>query len=233
MDTMKKLLFITFVTLAFSFTAFAQEPGEGDIQFWHETTVTIPVYKTTDSKGKKSERVNLFFNGVLRFGGNLTQAVDERAGFGIEFKPNKWLTLTPSYLFRRDQPIVGRHGQENRLRFAVTLEKKFAKFTLKDRNLVERRFRRNVADSTRYRNRLGISIPVLKDKKEIFSFFVNDEVYYDFLAKHWTRNEFSPGISRKINKNLTTEFFYMLQTNRSLPLKRINAFGVNLRIKLD
>lgn len=234
---MKKLFLFSFFTILLC-PLFAHSQAvarESDIQFWHETTVTIPIYKTKDSKGKETEKISVFFNGVLRFGGNISRLMDERAGFGIDFKVNKYLTLTPSYLYRTEQPAPGRHEQESRLRFAGTLEKKFAHFSIKDRNLVEYRLRRNVPNSTRYRNRFTFTVPILKEKKELFSIYASDEIYFDFRAKRWSRNEFSPGISKKFSKNLTMDFFYLLQTSirSSTTPKRVSAFGINVKIKVD
>ena len=113
------------------------------------------------------------------------------------------------------------------------LEKKFKKFSIRDRNLIEYRFRNSRSDSVRYRNRFQISYPVLKKGKEYFTPYAMDEVFYDFQAKAWTRNEFTAGISKKINSHLTAEFFYLLRNNKGNTLKYVNVFGVNLKIRVD
>lgn len=175
----------------------------------------------------------MIFYGTLRFGRNLTHFVDERIGFGIELRANKYLTFTPSYIYRADQPFAGRKEYETRLRFDVGLEKKFKSFSIKDRNRIEQRFRNSRADSTRYRNKFQLIIPVKKDGKENFAPFVANEVYYEFQSKRLTRNEFSAGIAKKFNPHFTAEFFYLLQNNRGNILKYVNAIGVNLKFKID
>lgn len=233
---MKIFSFIFLALLSLEISVFSQSasaPPTDDVQLWNETTVIFPLYKTVNAKGKQSERISLFFNGVLRLGRNVSHFTDERIGFGFDFKVNKYLSFTPAYLYVAAQPYRGRREFENRLRFSVTLEKKFKKFSVRDRNLYEYRFRNSRPDSSRYRNKFQFSLPVLKDGKEYFTPFAADEVYYDFRAKSWTRNDFSVGIGKKFNKNLSADFFYLLRNNKGNVLKYVNAFGVNLKIKID
>ncbi len=231
---MNKLLITVLFLLPFSFIeSSAQSPPVEDVQFWNETSVSFPIYKTENSKGEKTERVGMFFNGVMRVGDNVSRPVDKRLGFGFDFKINRYVGLTTSYLYAAGTPVRGRREYETRLRFAVNLERKFKKFSLRNRNLVEYRFRNGRDDSTRYRNRTQFSYPILKNGKEFFTPYAMDEVFYDFLPKQWTRNEITGGVSKKINKNLTTEFFYTLRNNRGNTLKYVNIFGVNLKFRID
>ena len=227
--------FTLFALLLFSnvFVFSQAEPPETDFQIWNDTTVTIPLIKTTDSAGKETEKLNLLINGTLRFGGNATRFADERIGFGFEIPVNKYLTLTPNYLYRAGQPYKGRKEYEHRVRFDATIGKKWSKFSLRDRNRIEYRIRNSGSDSVRYRNRLTLSVPVVKDKKELFAPFVATEPFYDFKAKQWTRNEFSAGISKTFTDNYSADFYYLLQNNRGNVLRKLNVFGINFKIKID
>lgn len=231
---MRLFLFFSFVFFCSNSTFSQIIPPRNDSQFWNETQFIIPLKKEKDEKGKEFDRIALNVTTTLRVGRNWTYLVDERIGFGFDFKVNKYLTLAPSYLYRADQPYVGKSERESRFRFAATLEKKFSKFSIKNRNLIEYRDRyRNVANSTRFRNKTTLSIPLTKDKKEIFTPFIADEPYYDFLVKGWTRNEFSAGISKKFNQNFSADFFYLYQRNRGNILKNVNAFGLYLKFRID
>lgn len=229
-----KLLFSIFILIFQFLTVFGQStPPRNESQFWNETQFIIPLKIEKDSKGKEFDRVSLIISGTLRIGRNWQHLVDERIGFGFDFKINKYLTLSPSYLYREDQPYSGKKEKESRFRFAATLEKKFNNFSLKNRNLVEYRYRYlNIANSTRYRNKLIFSIPILKEKKELFTPFIADEVYYDFSTKAWTRNEISGGITKKLNNKFSADFFYLYQRNRGNTLKNIHAAGINLKLRL-
>jgi hypothetical protein len=223
------LLFLSILPLS----VFSQSFPQTDTQSWNDLTITKPIIKTKDKKGKNFERVSFFFTATLRIGNQVKTIVDERIGFGFDFKINHFLTLTPSYLYRTNKPNLNSREYESRIRLAATLERKWAKFSIKDRNLVEYRMRNSHADSTRYRNKFTFSYPILRDEKELFAPFVADEPYYDFSAKHWTRNELSIGITRKFTHNFSTDFYYLRQDNRSGLPKALNVFGVGFKVKID
>lgn len=231
---MKLTLFFLLLIFA-SVSNFSQTTApRNDSQFWNDTQFTIPLKKEKDEKGKEFDRIALVVTTTLRLGRNWHQLVDERIGLGFDFKINKFLTLTPSYLFRAEQPFAGRNASESRYRFTATLEKKFSRFSIKNRNLVEYRDRyRGVANSTRYRNRFTFTVPITKNKKELFSPFIQDEVYYDFSAKAWARNEISVGITKKFTNNFSADFFYLYRRDRPTTLKNINVVGINLKFRID
>lgn len=212
----------------------AQSSDNNDIQFWNETQITFPLIKKDDGSGKKTEKLSFFINGNLRFGKNISKFVDERIGFGFNYRINKHVTLTPSYLYIAQQPPLGDdRAFENRFRFAVGLEKSWKKFSIDDRNLIEYRSRNSTADTVRYRNRLRFVRPIMKDDKEIVAPFVSNEIFYDFRAKAFSRNELSFGVTRKLSSHTSADFFYLWQANRSGSPGRVSAFGVNFKIKID
>lgn len=231
---MKKIAAIPLLLLTFCFTAVYSQTTlpESDFQFWNETQLIFPIAKKTDKNEKKTDRLNFFIVGNLRFGQNWKHFVDERAGFGFDFKLNRNVTLSTSYLYRAGQPYRNRKEFENRLRFYITLEKKFENFSVKDRNMIEYRSRHFRANSTRYRNKLSFSYPVKNENKEIFSPFVANEVFYDLTEKEFIRNEFSAGITKKFNSSASADFFYLWQRNKGLVLRNVNALGINLKFRM-
>jgi hypothetical protein len=232
---MKKLFLLLFTVFYCLSPVFSQTAAndDTDYQFWSETQLIFPLLKAQDDSGKTTDKLSLFLGGNLRFGENTSRLTDRRVGFGFDYKPNKYVSFTPSYLYIAQQPAAGARQYESRLRFAVIIGNSWKRFSVDDRNLVEYRFRNNGSDSVRYRNRLRFLYPIKKDKKEFFVPFAANEVFYDFRAKTFSRNEFSVGLSRKLNSNTTADFFYLLQTNRIGSPKRVNVFGVNLKIKID
>ncbi len=231
-----KKLFLFLVTIFTCISPALSQMSETDnldYQFWNETQLIFPLLKTEDDSGKTTDKLSVFLNGNLRIGSKVSRFADERIGFGFNYKHNKYLSFTPSYIYIAQQPTIGVKQYESRLRFAVNLENGWRKFSVDDKNLVEYRFRNNISNSVRYRNKLRFLYPIKKDKKEIFVPFAANEIYYDFQAKTFSRNEFSVGLIRKLNPNVTTEFFYLLRTNKSGSPKQINVFGVNLKIKID
>lgn len=232
MEKLFLLLLTVFYCLSPVFSQTAAN-DDTDYQFWNETQLIFPLVKAENDSGKTTDKLSLFFNGNLRVGRNMRRLVDERIGFGFDYKLNKYVSFTPSYIYIAQQPAAGAKQYESRIRFAVNIGNGWRKFSVDDRNLVEYRFRNNGSDSVRYRNRLRFLYPIKKDKKELFVPFAANEVFYDFQAKTFSRNEFSVGLSRKLNSNTTADFFYLLRTNRIGSPKRVNVFGVNLKIKID
>lgn len=230
---MTKLLHLSILIFICSLPGLAQVPDNNDLQFWNETQVSFPVIKKKDADGKTTEKLSFFFNGNLRVGRNISRFIDERAGFGFTYRQNKYLTFTPSYIYIAQQPAAGPRLFESRLRFAVGIENRRKKFSIDDRNLVEYRLRNNAADSVRYRNKLRFVYPVKKDDKEIFAPFAANELFYDFRAKAFSRNEISLGVTRKLNPNVSADVFYLWQVNKTGSPRKVNVIGVNLKIKID
>ncbi|MDH3492687.1 MAG: DUF2490 domain-containing protein [Acidobacteriota bacterium] len=211
-----------------------QEPDEGDIQFRNETKVYFLPYKKTDKKGKEQKIISPFIMGTIRVGQDVRHFVNERIGFGFDIRLNNYLKFTPSYYYVAEQKTKNKKAFEHRLRFEITATKKWSKVELSTRGRVEHRIKHSTADGTRFRNKTKVAFPIKNDDgEEIFTPFAANEPFYDFNKKEWNRNEFSTGISKKFNKTLSGEFFYLFQRNKSSTLKRLNAFGVNLKITLD
>lgn len=228
---MNKLLILAAFFCFSAVNFFSQTPApESDFQIWNDTQIAIPLVK---SKDKKSDRVSLILYTTFRTGENSSRFIDERFGAGVEFRFNKYVTFTPNVIYRAAQPVPRGREYETRLRFDLGLEREFTRFKIKNRSRVEQRFRNSRADSTRFRNKFTFTVPVKRGKDTLFEPFVATEPFYEFQSKHWTRNEFSVGISKKFNSTLTAEFFYLLQNNRGNTLRYINVAGINLKFKID
>ena len=193
---------------------------EEDTQMWHDAQAAVALSKEVD--------FNLF--GTVRFGRDVTHLVDRRAGVGFTFKVGKYLTLAPWYLNIVTRPAEGRKGNENRLNFAATVRFPAGDFAISDRSLFERRLR-SPSNSTRYRNRLQIEHG-FKPSGVQLTLFASDEVFYDWSVDDWVRNRFSAGVSRRFNKYLTTDLYYMRQNDgRSRP-GDLHVIGVTYRLRL-
>lgn len=210
----------TLLCLSGSVWAQSASPPENDFQSWNDLQLTIPM-------GKK---VDFVFQGTLRMGGNISKPVDERAGVGFAFKIGKYLTFTPSFLHREARAPRGNPESEERVTLNATGRFPWKKFTISDRNLVERRFREPQVNSTRYRNRLQFEHPFTIDKQK-FSFYVNEEVFYDWSGSDWVRNRFGVGMSHAFNQRFTLDLYYMRQNDgRSRP-GDINIIGTTWRFR--
>ncbi|MEP7147633.1 MAG: DUF2490 domain-containing protein [Acidobacteriota bacterium] len=230
---MRSLLLVLLLVAGSSNWATAQTTvPESEFQVWNETVFSLPVLRTKDTKGKSVERLSLLLIGSVRLGQNRLVPVDKRIGGGFDLVLNKSFNFSPTYVYVAAQPRRGRHDFEHRIRFDLTYTKKFEHFSIKDRSRIEYRGRNSREDSVRYRNKFTFSYPVKRDGKELFAPFIADEPYYDFAAKHWSRNDLTPGISKKFSNGLSADFFYLWRHNRTGLPADVHAVGVNLKVKL-
>lgn len=196
-----------------------QAPRE-DTQNWNEIEVSVALTKKLD----------LEFYGQFRVGRNFSHFVDERVGFGLSFKPHKYLTVEPSYRRIYSQPVGGKSSSENRFSLEATVSVPLGKFTVSDRNLVDQRLRSS-GNTTQYRNRLQIELP-FKVKSTAFKAFVSDEVFYDSVKRAWVRNRFLIGVGRKFSDRSTGEIYYVRQNDGFSRPGDLNVIGTTLRIRL-
>ena len=196
------------------------KPVRDDRQIWSEVQFAVPLNK----------KVDFVLSGTLRIGHNMTRPVDERIGMAFAFKAGKYLTLTPGYTYLRTQPTRGRNLSEDRLSFAATFKVPVGKFTLTDRNWFERRYRHAQGVSTRYRNRVQIEHPFKLGDTQL-SWFIADEVFYDWSVNEWVRNRFTIGLSRKFNKHFTGDLYYLKQNDGHSSPGDIHVIGTTLRFR--
>lgn len=192
-----------------------------DNQVWSEVQLVVPVTNQFD--------FNLI--GGLRVGRDISHPVDERIGAGFTYRHGKYVSVAPHYLHIGMQPFAGRRIWENRLVLPVTLQFKLGKFTVRDRNQVEWRYRSSGVKSTRFRNRLLFEHP-LGPARLGLSFSIGDEVFYDWMVDRWVRNRFTAGITKVFNKHFTQDVYYLRQNDGvSLP-GDLNVIGTSLRFRL-
>ena len=197
-----------------------QVPKAGT-QAWTDIQLTIPL----------SKKVDFLIQGTVRIGGNLTTAVDERWGFGFNYKVHKYVTLNELYFHREAKPPNGREEHEDRLSLGATLRKPIRKFTILDRNLFERRWRQPQIEAWRYRNRIQIEHP-FKINQATFTFFVSDEVYYDSSLGTWTRNRFTVGANHVFNKHFSAGLYVVRQNDGRTRPGDLNVVGTHLRFRM-
>lgn len=202
----------------------AQTPSKvpkADTQNWNDIQLAVPLGK----------QVDFVLQGTLRVGGNITRPVDGRWGVGFVFKVNKYLSFNPFYFHREARPPGGKHEDEERLTLGATLRFPLGKFSLVERNWFERRWRHPQVDAWRYRNRVQIEHP-FKINKGKLTFFVSDEVFYDWSLHDWVRNRFSVGANHAFNQHFTLEVYGMRQNDGRTRPGDINVIGTVMRFRL-
>jgi hypothetical protein len=218
------VLVFVFVLVCADGEARAQTPSQvpkADTETWNDLQLTIPL----------TRQVDFLVQGTVRIGGNLTTPVDERWGFGFNYKAQKYITLNELYFHREATPPNGRHEYEDRLSFGATLNIPVGRFTLVNRNWFERRWRHPQVDAWRYRDRVRLEHP-FKLHKQQFTYFVSDEVFYDWSLHDWVRNRFGVGANHAFNKHFTLEVYGMRQNDGRTRPGDINIMGTVMRFRL-
>lgn len=224
---MKKIITIILTLFITTSVVFAQD--DDDTQLWNETTLEFSIYKDKDD----NEKVNGILIGNLRVTDDVSDLSDKRIGFGLKIKANKNLDIVPSYIYRL-QTSSGPNRYEHRARLDIIPKKSFSKFSIENRSRFEHRFKTNGRDDdTFYRNRTKLKIPVNFGEKTIMTPYISNDTYFDLQNPRVHRNDLVGGISRKVNKNLTTEFFYQYRRNFQSSTKHIHIFGMNLKFKIN
>jgi hypothetical protein len=214
-----RLLCVALFAVVYTATTAAQIP-KSDNQSWNDVQITVPMTKKVDFLGQVT----------LRLGDNISQTVDQRWGVGFALKLNKYLTLTPFYLHREARPPNGPHEFEDRLTLGGVARFPVGKFFLADRNWFERRWRDPQRDAWRYRNRIQLEHPFQVNKKK-FTWFVSDEIFYDWTLHVWPRNRASAGITHPFNPHLTVEVYYTRQNDSHARPGDLNIIWSAWRIK--
>jgi len=215
-------VFTMVLTIAGKIEAQANQVPKSDNQSWNDLQISISMTKKVDFTTQLTGR----------FGDNITQLVDLRYGVGWVFRPNKYLSFNPFYFHREARPPNGKHESEDRLTLGATVRfPPVGKFTLADRNWFERRWRDPQVNAWRYRNRVQLEHPFTVEKKK-FTWFVSDEVFYDWSLHVWPRNRFSGGITHPFNKHLTLELYYTRQNDGRTRPGDLNIIWSAWRVRL-
>ncbi len=225
---MIKILMRSFFALILFCPIVVRSQDRGDIQFWNETVVTIPLMKSKNEEGNQFDRLTLQIIGNFRIGKNSIQGGDKRIGVGLEYRLNRFITLQPSYIYRAEDSSRRPTQYESRIRMAINLQKDWSAVRLRNRNMVDFRQRKaRVEDPPFYRNRVQVIFP-----QKRFDPYLMNEVYYQVDSRRIARNRMFIGLNRRINKTLTTDTFYVWQHNRTGNIRTVHGFGVNLRIRI-
>jgi hypothetical protein len=158
---------------------------------------------------------------------------EDRVAFTATLKANKFVSLAPGFLYINRKFSFGQSDLEKRPSVAVTFTLPRPRFTLSDRNLVERRFRRPQGNSTRYRNLLQLQYPFVARGRH-FTLLLSDEASYESAMKAWVRNRFLAGIRKQINNYCSADFYYIRQNDgraRALP-GDFHVIGLSLAFRL-
>ncbi|MGI8885061.1 MAG: DUF2490 domain-containing protein [Pyrinomonadaceae bacterium] len=194
--------------------------SDEDFQSWNDVQITVPMTK----------KVDFYTAFTSRFGKNVSRINDSRFAGGFIYKPTKSLSFQPVYWRIDARNANSRFRAEHRLNFRVTYRFPFKKFGLSHRSGFEYRLRRP-RNSFRYRPSLTFEKAIPKNIIPKANFFVTEEIFYDSLLKKFSRNRFTVGINKTLNKNLSLDVYYMRQNDGTTPPGDLNVVRTALKVK--
>lgn len=218
-----KLARLALLFAALAIGVFAQAPAvqdHEDNQSWNDVQLTVPVNEHFDFSTRLT----------LRIGKNISQLSDERFSVGFIWKPTKALSITPFYTFVNTRNALGRYRLENRLNLAAAYRFPFKRIGLTHRSTIERRLRRPI-DSWRYRAQFMVDKDIPAHIIPKAKWFISDEVFYDFLLDRFSRNRFTIGITKTLNKHLGLDVYYMRQNDGISRPGDLNIIGTAWKIR--
>lgn len=225
-----RLSLIVVIILLCSAAAFSQfAPLDSQFQSWNEVQLIVPLARAKDARGKTIDKVTATFSGTLRIGRSNLDFLDNRAGATLDFRANKYVSLSTAILYRKDELVKNTRRYETRFGVGATFSKTWRNFTVRDRNMFERRVRSGRSDLNLYRQRIQLNYPIKFNEKELFAPFISEEGYYDLGSKTWIQNEFYAGITRRLNQKTSIDIAYIRSDSRPV---NVNGISLNLKIRL-
>ena len=216
------LLAVTLLSITASAAAQSNSrPDDEDVQSWNEVQLIAPMTKKVD-----------FFVGLTgRFTNNAKQFNEGRIGLGYLWKPTKALTISPFYLYIRAPVIARRFRTEHRLHLGASYKFPIKSFGLTHRSLYEHRLRSG-RSSWRYRPSLKFEKELPKKLLSDAKWFLMEEPFYVSATGKWSRNRFSVGVSKTINKNLSLDVYYLRQNDGYSHPGDLNVIGTSWKVKM-
>jgi hypothetical protein len=192
---------------------------QDDFQSWNDLQLTVPMSKTFDFVTQLT----------MRFGKNISHLNDGRFQIGFAYKPNKSWTLQPFYWYINARNSRGQFRVEHRLNLRVGYKFPIKSFGLSHRSTFEYRIR-NTGNSWRYRPSLTFEKDLPKKLKA--KFYLTEEVFYDSTLDKFSRNRFTIGINKTLNKNLSVDLYLMRQNDGFSRPGDLSVIGTAWKIKL-
>lgn len=218
---MRLFLLLTALFLV-SISADAQAPplvDDDDLQIWNDVQMTVPMTTTFD-----------FYTSVTtRWGKKASRLNDGRYAIGFIYKPSKAWSIQPYYWFINARNSRSQFRVEHRLNLRLGYKFPVKPVSVSHRSWFEYR-KRVTGNSWRYRPSITIERDLPKSFKS--KIYLVDELFYDSLAKRFSRNRFTIGVTRGLTTKLSLDVYFLRQNDGISRPGDISLLGTALKIKL-
>lgn len=223
MNFWTRILFpIAFVTALFaSANAQSTRTDDEDLQSWNDLQITVPLTK----------RADLLLQTTFRFGNNISRFNEFRGGGGLVLKLSGAVSFSPIYSYIETRNAAGVFHTEHRYSLRGTYKFPVKQFGLSHRSIYEYRVRSS-GNTWRYRPSLTFEKALPEEFIPHAKFFVTDELFYVSTTGKFSRNRFSLGLSKTMNKHFTLELYYLRQSDGYSHPGDLNVLGTTWKIHL-
>lgn len=215
---MKKILCVVMVAMTMCVNAYAYD--NGDFQIWNTDYQDVKIFKD----------VKLAMEQEFRFGENASEFYYQHYDWGVVFGFDKMLDLTLGYRLALEK-YKHKWREEDQPNINAILKFDLWKFKIDDRNRIEYRHFRFKEDSVRYRNKLGIKLPLDILKMKV-SPYVSDEILITSDSTGFNENRISSGIEFGLTKYVKADIYYMFKSNKIKDDKWNNANVLGTKVKI-
>lgn len=212
--------FAVLILAALSTITYSQSDNS-DIRSWSDLQITVPITK----------KIDLYTNATIQFDNNISRIDNTRFAIGVTAKPTKQLSITPFVVFLSDRNSRNQFRYEYRYVLRGVYRWEFEKFALSHRSQIEFRFRPG-ANTWRYRPSVTFEKPLPKSFVPGLKAFVTEEPFYDSASGRFSRNRFSVGLNKTLNKELSVDVYYLHQGDNASSPGNVNVIGTTLKVKL-
>ncbi len=192
-----------------------------DLQSWNDIQMTVAVNK----------KVDLYTALTLRFGKDISRLNDRRIAFGFNFKPTSYLSVMPFYWSITARNSAGQFRNEHRLNLRAVIKFPTKMLGISHRSWFEYRIR-SVGNTWRYRPSITVEKELPKKFIDGLKVFATEEPFYDSASGRFSRNRFSIGFNKTLNKKLSFDIFYLRQGDNLSKPGTIDVIGTALKIKM-
>lgn len=221
MRILTNIVMFLVIGVALASVTLGQTNDDEDLQSWNDVQLTIPVNK----------KIDVVLQTTFRFGQNITRLSEARIGAGAVFKINKAVSFSPSYTYIEARNTAGVFQYEHRYSVRGTYKFPIKSFGLSHRSIYEYRVRSS-GHTWRYRPSLTFEKELPEKFLSKAKFFITEEPFYVSTTRKFSRNRFSLGISKVINKNLTLDVYYLRQNDGFSHPGDLNVLGTSWKFHL-
>lgn len=224
MKLLSRALFIglLFVATAAMLEAQATTPTDNDdLQSWNDLQLTVALNKKVDFSTALT----------LRFGKDISRLNDRRIAVGFIFKPTKYLSFQPFYWSIAARNSAGQFRNEHRLNLRAVIKFPVKVLGISHRSWFEYRIR-SVGNTWRYRPSITIEKELPKKFVEGLKVFATEEPFYDSASGRFSRNRFSVGFNKTLNKKLSFDIYFLRQGDNFSRPGTVDIIGTALKIKM-